>query len=232
LTDDTDPPDASPLDASPLDFVQGSRPVSVQLVAGRGHYDAVVQATMTAERSVWIATANLKELMVEDARARPGARRSLKVAGRRGGRYRSILAVFDELAGRGVELRILHASPPSRPFRAELRRWPRLAHALVLHACPRVHLKAVIVDGALVYLGSANWTGAGLGAKGQGRRNFELGILTRDDLLLDQIQAYYDSIWRGRPCASCRLRPECPGPLDGALARRKTARQVSPGEGR
>ena len=72
---------------------------------------------MNAERSVWIATANLKELMVEDARARPGRRRTA-----RGGEYRSVLQIFDELVGQGVEIRILHASPPSRPFREELRR--------------------------------------------------------------------------------------------------------------
>ena len=51
----------------------------------------------------------------------------------------------------------------------------------MLRACPRLHLKAMIVDGATLYLGSANWTGAGLGAKGVGRRNFELGIVTRDE---------------------------------------------------
>jgi phosphatidylserine/phosphatidylglycerophosphate/cardiolipin synthase-like enzyme len=179
----------------------------VKLIAGRGHYEAVVQAAMAAERSIWIATANLKELMVE---APAYARR------RRG--YRSVLQVFDELVGKGVEIRILHATPPSRPFRAELRRWPRLKRALALRACPRVHLKAVVVDGSLVYLGSANWTGAGLGAKGEGRRNFELGFVSTDDLLLDEVQAFYDSIWRGRPCARCKLREECPGPLDG-LAR-------------
>jgi phosphatidylserine/phosphatidylglycerophosphate/cardiolipin synthase-like enzyme len=192
----------------PLDFVRPGRPVAVQLVAGRGHYEAVVQAVTTAERSVWIATANLKELMIEDPRARPGARRTLKRAA-----YRSILEVLAELADRGVELRILHASPPSRPFMAQLRRSSRLRRALQLRACPRVHLKVVIVDGALIYLGSANWTGAGLGAKGEGRRNFELGVLSRDDLLLDEVQAYYQWIWAGRPCASCKLKDQCPTPL-------------------
>jgi len=191
-------------EATPFDFVRVGRAVNVQLIAGRGHYEAVVQAAMNAERSVWIATANLKELMVEA----PAYKRR-----KRG--YRSILQVFDELVGKDVEIRILHAGPPSRPFREELRRWPRLKKVLALRTCPRVHLKAVVVDGTLVYLGSANWTGAGLGAKGEGRRNFELGILSRDDLLLDEVQGYYDSIWRGRPCAKCRLRDECPGPLDG-----------------
>lgn len=198
-----------------MDFVRDARPIPLQLVAGRGHYEAVVQAVMAAERSVWIATANLKELMVEDLRARPGRRRTL--GRRRGaGAYRSILALFDEMVGRGVEIRILHAGPPSRPFREELRRQPNLraGQRFELRACPRVHLKAVIVDGGLVYLGSANWTGAGLGAKGEGRRNFELGFLSRDDLLLDEVQAFYDRIWRGAPCGDCRLREECPRPLD------------------
>jgi phosphatidylserine/phosphatidylglycerophosphate/cardiolipin synthase-like enzyme len=117
--------------------------------------------------------------------------------------------------GKGVEIRLLHAGLPSRPFREELRRWPRLRRAMELRACPRVHCKAVVVDGSLVYLGSANWTGAGLGAKGEGRRNFELGFLSRDDQLLDEVQAYYDGLWTGRPCGKCKLREECPGPLDG-----------------
>jgi phosphatidylserine/phosphatidylglycerophosphate/cardiolipin synthase-like enzyme len=166
-----------------------------------------------AQTSVWIATANLKALLIEDHRARPGVRR-------RPGRataYRSILAALEELAARGVELRLLHAEVPSRPFRAELAAHPRLtAGALALRTCPRVHLKAVIVDGAFLYLGSANWTGAGLGAKGTGRRNFELGIITDDDALLDQVQALYDRIWRGAECRGCRLRSLCPAPLDRA----------------
>ena len=55
-----------------------------------------------------------------------------------------------------------------------------------------------MVDGAFLYLGSANWTGAGLGAKGAGRRNFELGFVTADDQLLDRVQFIYDGIWSGR----------------------------------
>jgi phosphatidylserine/phosphatidylglycerophosphate/cardiolipin synthase-like enzyme len=168
---------------------------------------------MAAETSVWIATANLKELMVEDTRARPGRARSMKTRD-----YRSILAVFAELAGRGVELRILHAAPPSRPFVRELARHARLDTGLELRLCPRVHLKAVVVDGALVYLGSANWTGAGLGAKGSGRRNFELGFVSSDEQLLDEVQSLYDGIWRGRQCAACKLRDACPGPLDVVAA--------------
>ena len=198
------------------DFVRASRALKVQLVAGRGHYEAVIAPVLEASRSVWIATANLKELMVEDSRARPGRRRTL---GRKSKRYRSALAAFEELKDKGVEIRLLHACEPSRLFRAELSRRPSLVEvdgpgSFEMRLCPRVHFKAVIIDGARVYLGSANWTGAGLGAKGEGRRNFELGFVSDDDLLLDEVQDLYDRIWQGARCGGCRLRQVCPDPLD------------------
>jgi phosphatidylserine/phosphatidylglycerophosphate/cardiolipin synthase-like enzyme len=193
-----------------VDFVAPRRAVPIELVGGRGHYDRIINAVLAAQTSVWIATANLKELMIEDARARPGVRRRMgKTA------YRSVLAALAEAAQRGVELRILCADRPSRPFRAELARHPGLVAALPIKQCPRVHLKLVIVDGALGYLGSANWTGAGLGVRGTGRRNFELGVVTDDGPMLDQVQALYDHLWRGGECARCKLREECPKPLDG-----------------
>lgn len=87
-----------------------------------------------------------------------------------------------------------------------------------MRLCPRVHWKVVVVDGALLYLGSANWTGAGLGARGSGRRNFELGIVTDDGPLLDEVQGLYDRVWRGGECAGCKLRTTCPRPLDRPVA--------------
>jgi phosphatidylserine/phosphatidylglycerophosphate/cardiolipin synthase-like enzyme len=95
-----------------------------------------------------------------------------------------------------------------------------------MRQCPRVHFKAVVIDGAQLYLGSANWTGAGLGAKGEGRRNFELGFVTADDLLLDQVQSLYEEVWRGARCAGCRLRQDCPGPLDHGPVVRDVRRDV------
>jgi len=199
-----------------MDFIRQSRPVALALVAGSGHYDGVVRAAMNAEHSLWIATANLKELMVEDERARPGRRRTARAKGE----FRSALRGFEELVSKGVEIRILHAALPSGPFREELRRLPRLSRPspgrFEMRQCPRVHLKTVIVDGSLLFLGSANCTGAGLGAKGEGRRNFEVGFTTRDDLLLDELQGYYDRIWSGVACKGCKLRDKCPKPLDSA----------------
>ncbi|CAN5817681.1 hypothetical protein BH11MYX3_BH11MYX3_26950 [soil metagenome] len=198
-------------DDAPLDIALPARPIRVEIIAGRAHYERVIAAVLAAHTSVWIATANVKGLMVEDGRAAPGRRKN-----HRRGAYVSVLSLLDGLAERGVELRLLHAELPSRPFREELVAHPKLAAGgLALARCPRVHLKAVIVDGSLLYLGSANWTGAGLGAKGSGRRNFELGIVTDDAPLLDQVQGMFERIWSGGECGGCKLRELCPGPLDG-----------------
>ncbi len=183
------------------------RRASVSLVVDRDHYEQVTQKLGAACTSVWISTANVKQLMTE---APIGTR------DRAHGRYVPILDTLQSLCDRGVHVRLLHSTPPSRPFRAELAaRAKRLTPPrFQMRACPRVHLKMIAIDGALLYLGSANFTGAGLGAKGDGRRNFEMGILTDDEWMLDEAQRRFDAIWRGAECGSCRLRRECPKPLD------------------
>ncbi len=191
-----------------MDFALALSSCKLELISGRTHYERVIAAVREAQHSVWIATANLKELMVEDWRVRPGRRRNGRPE------YRSVLEVFSELAERQVELRILHASLPSRAFREAFDREKKLVRGgMELRMCPRVHLKTVIVDGRFLYLGSANWTGAGLGAKGEHRRNFELGMITEDEAVLDQVQGLYATIWEGAACAKCGLRDVCEAPL-------------------
>lgn len=160
----------------------------------------MIGAVRRAQHSVWIATANLKEMRVEVGRGR---------------RYRSVLEILDDRFAAGVEIRLLHAALPSRAFRDAFDRYPRLVKGgLQLRQCPRVHMKTVVVDGSFVYLGSANWTGAGLGAKSPDRRNFEMGIATADEGILDEVQAEFDRIWRGAACRACKLRSHCEAPLD------------------
>ena len=181
------------------------RRVALQMVKDAEHYE-VTRAMREARVSLWVATANVKDIHLE---APIGTRARAR------GRYESILEVFDGLAGRGVELRLLHACPPSRPFRARLSRHRKLRDgALAMRCCPRAHLKMIVIDGRMLYLGSANFTGAGLGAKAEGRRNFEIGIVTEDELLLDEMQSTFDAIWSGRRCGGCRLRAQCPAPID------------------
>jgi phosphatidylserine/phosphatidylglycerophosphate/cardiolipin synthase-like enzyme len=196
------------------------RAIRAKLLVDGAHYEELVAtAVARAEVSVWIATANLKTMLVE---APIGTR------ARAAGKYVSFFETLADLARRGVDVCILHASPPSGPLAREL---ARLGDAKVkMRRCPRVHMKMIAVDGRLLYLGSANLTGAGLGAKSDGRRNFELGIVTDSEALLDATQARFDRIWRGRDCASCQLRRECPAPIDTLTSRegsRRTRRSPS-----
>ena len=155
-----------------------------------------------ARESVWIATANVKAMMIG---ASPG------------GEFAPVLTLFRTLARRGVELRLLHAELPSRPFRAAFDRSKVLVRGgLQLKICPRVHFKCVRVDGAWLYLGSANLTGAGLGAKHADGRNFELGFVTEDFDTIDRVTALYESVWSGAECGRCRLRSVCPDPIGPA----------------
>src|SRR5579872_5954611 len=154
-----------------------ARRATVSLVVDGAHYTHVTLALANARTSVWIATANVKQLMIQ---APIGTRARAR------GQYMPILDTIQSLCDRGVQVRILHAALPSGPFRQELasRRARLPAPTFEMRACPRVHLKMIAVDGAQLYLGSANFTGAGLGAKGDGRRNFEMGIATDDEWLL------------------------------------------------
>ena len=174
------------------------RAIEAALLQGSELYREVILDKLAhARESVLIATANLKDMQVE-----------------RDGKFASVLALFSDLAARGVDLRILHAELPSRPFRASFEKRRRLtAGGLSLKICPRVHFKAVVIDGAWVYAGSANLTGAGLGAKGEGRRNFEVGFCTEDFETVDRVKALFEAIWTGAECASCKLRSVCPDPI-------------------
>lgn len=174
------------------------RPIETKLLSGRALYrEVILEHLARARESVLIATANVKEMFVED-----------------GGEFRSILDVFQRLAARGVLLRLLHAELPSRPFRATFDAKESLVRGgLQLKICPRVHFKAVLVDGGWLYLGSANLTGAGLGAKDEHRRNFELGFVTEDFATLDEVTALFEAVWSGAECRNCKLHDVCPDPI-------------------
>lgn len=193
--------------------VRASRPESIrkvdlELIWGSDHYDRVVGAVRAANVSIWIATANLKDVHVE---ARVGTRARAR------GRYESLMDELSQKRAQGVDVRILHAGAPSGPLSLRLSR-SREGGRSLLRRCVRVHMKMIAVDGEALYLGSANFTGAGLGAKAEGRRNFEAGVWISDDVTLDRMQSAFDHIWSGAECASCRLRSECPLPIDVLVA--------------
>lgn len=79
--------------------------------------------------------------------------------------------------------------------------------------CPRVHFKILIFDMKVAYIGSANLTGAGIGMKGAGSRNFEAGILIDEPELVEAAINQFDSVWRGAKCISCRKKKFCGDPI-------------------
>jgi len=179
---------------------------TLSLLGGEALHQVVVrQRIAQARESVWVATANVKAMMVELD----------------DGRFHPVADLFAALARRGVEVRVLHAELPSRPFRTAFDKHSILVRGgMTLKICPRVHFKAVLVDGAWLYLGSANLTGAGLGAKGKDARNFELGIVTEDFELIDQTKALFEPVWSGARCRTCRLYDKCPDPIGPGPVRR------------
>ena len=69
------------------------------------------------------------------------------------------------------------------------------------------------VDGVKAYFGSANLTGAGMGAKSEKKRNFENGVLTDDPALVEPLVEQFDSVWRGDFCRDCGRRDFCGDPV-------------------
>jgi phosphatidylserine/phosphatidylglycerophosphate/cardiolipin synthase-like enzyme len=171
---------------------------AVELVVDAAHLDRVVRRGIAkASVSLDIMTADFKAMLI------PGPR---------GGRVKSIVTVMRDLVERGVEIRLLHAGVPSSAALVELRK--TLPERLTIRRCPRLHAKAVIVDCQAMYLGSANLTGAGLGAKGAKRRNFELGIWTTNGSMIDAVSGYFNALWEGTHCEGCGRRNICPEPLE------------------
>jgi phosphatidylserine/phosphatidylglycerophosphate/cardiolipin synthase-like enzyme len=165
----------------------------LKFVTDREIYEEVIcGAIPKAQRLLWLATADLKDLHVHKQ-----------------GKMVPFLEILSDLARRNVEIRLLHAKEPGPVFRRDFDRYRNLAKGLERMLCPRVHLKCTVVDGTFAYVGSANLTGAGVGAKSVNRRNFESGIVTTDPTLIEKIMEQFDDIWRGSHCRNCDRKEFC-----------------------
>ncbi len=153
----------------------------------------------SAERFVWIATADLKDLHVAGA----------------GKKYIPFVQVLGQLVEDGVEVRLVHAKEPGPRFREDFDKQPGLIESDLFERilCPRMHMKVVLVDGKKAYVGSANLTGAGIGAKSAKRRNFEAGVVTDDPEIIGGLMAFFDEYFMGDHCVQCDRRDVCPEPI-------------------
>jgi len=168
----------------------------LKYISDTDHYTEVLARVSKVKGSLWIGTADIKDLYVDmDKEKKP------------------FLALIAQLIKRGVEVRLIHAKEPGQNFREDFDRYPVLFDQLERVLCPRVHFKMLVFDCKEVYIGSANLTGAGIGMKSDDKRNFEAGILTDDPAIVEQAMNQFDNVWIGRHCKTCKRREFCSDPV-------------------
>lgn len=159
----------------------------LQYIKNEQHYTFFIEAIRQARRTIWIGTADIKDLYIKEGKdAVP------------------LLKLLEQKVKEGVEVRLIHAKEPGQNFRDDFDKYPLLWSRMERVLCPRVHFKLLIFDLKQAYIGSANLTGAALGMKGKDNRNFEAGIFTSVEELVKEAVGQFDCLWMGIPCKTCK----------------------------
>ena len=85
----------------------------VNFISDISHYDIVLNLAIHAKCSLWIGTADIKDLYVIQGRLE-----------------KPFLEILSDLTGKGVEVRLIHAKEPGPNFRKDFDRYPILARRL------------------------------------------------------------------------------------------------------
>ena len=165
-------------------------------ISNEAHYEQVIERIKSVKKTLWIGTADVKDLYVKDGRS-----------------TKPLLEVLSDLVKRGVAIRLIHAKEPGPAFRQDFDKYPALIEGMERVLCPRVHFKIIVFDLKTAYVGSANLTGAGLGMKGENNRNFEAGVLSSDKAFVKQAAEQFDKVWMGSFCKSCKRKKFCGDPI-------------------
>ena len=165
-------------------------------IANDAHYDQVIERIKDVKKTLWISTADIKDLYVKDGRG-----------------TKPLLEVLSDLVKKGVAIRLIHAKEPGPAFRQDFDKYPVLIEGMERVLCPRVHFKIIIFDLKMAYVGSANLTGAGIGMKGENTRNFEAGILSTNKDFVKNAAEQFDSVWMGSFCKNCKRKEFCSDPI-------------------
>lgn len=152
-------------------------------VKDKEHEEVLYNALMKVERSLCIATADLKNLYINGVR---------------------ILEIFKALMERGVKIRVLCSSPRSSILDALPEYIDKGGNGrFKMKVCSRNHMKMFVFDWATAYIGSANLTNAAMGGRSKKQRNFEAGIFTDDETLVTMMKGHFDEAWSKRSCEEC-----------------------------
>lgn len=164
----------------------------IKYIADTQHYDDVLARAASVKHTLWIGTADIKDVYVKSGMAAV-----------------PLLAVFDKLVKKNVAIRLIHAKEPGPAFREDYDKYLALWSLMEMTLCLRVHFKMMIFDMQTAYIGSANLTGAGIGMKSSQKRNFEAGILTNEPSLVNAAANQFDDVWRGAFCEKCGRKSYC-----------------------
>ncbi|MDE5550874.1 MAG: phospholipase [Bacteroidaceae bacterium] len=168
----------------------------IKFISNSGHYKEVISAIKNVKRTLWIGTADIKDLYVELGKEK-----------------KPFLALVAQLIRKGVDVRLIHAKEPGPAFREDFDKYPVLYDRLERVLCPRVHFKIIVLDCQMVYIGSANLTGAGIGMKAETTRNFEAGVFTDEPELVESAMNLFDDVWIGKMCQKCKRKEYCTDPI-------------------
>ena len=181
-------------------MIEPKSPVPENLyIANEQHYEQVIERIKSVKKTLWIGTADIKDLYVKDKRG-----------------TKPLLEVLSDLAKSGVEIRLIHAKEPGPAFREDFDKYPALIEGMERVICPRVHFKIIVFDLKVAYVGSANLTGAGLGMKGENTRNFEAGVLSSNKEFVKNAANQFDNVWMGSHCKNCKRKRFCGDPINDA----------------
>ena len=180
---------------------QSTQSYGTRLIINAQHYEEVIQRVCTANSSIKIMTADFKRF-------------NLKPTDNQGKDYKDGTPFIKYLMGKaiqGVSVQII-SSRPSTNFMEEWKAYYQQMNNPSLFEfkfCIRNHIKAIIIDERLAYIGSANITPAGIGQGIFTPGNFEAGILTEDPEVISSLKELFSQIWDEHTCVDCHRKEKC-----------------------
>ena len=164
----------------------------IEYIKNEKHYELLLDRISKVKHTLWIGTADLKDLYIKKQDAAI-----------------PFLALLDQKVKKGVAIRLLHANEPGENFRKDFDLYPSLWNGMERALCPRVHFKMLVFDMEAIYIGSANLTGAAFGMKSERNRNFEAGFFTDEMELVNEAVQQFDEVWMGMYCKKCGRKDVC-----------------------
>ena len=100
----------------------------VKFISDSAHYSHVLELAIKAKHTLWIGTADIKDLYISNGKAE-----------------KPFLGVLSELIGKGVNVRLIHAKEPGPAFREDFDKYKNLITGLERALCPRMHFKIIVI---------------------------------------------------------------------------------------